>query len=854
MDKPKEQLWEKLVADKFGHLIPEKLKQLEGLYFLAMDQRRSSSVYANELWSRIDPDLWDRFRNPWMIIQSLSLKKLNQLTDDKAFMEVYQKSYDRQRAMVGVKGWFNQTYGQAPLKHIAYFSMEFGISEALPIYSGGLGILAGDHLKTACDLDVPITGIGLLYQQGYFRQYITPDGHQIEVYPYNDPNQLPILRSRNERGELLNVEIDFPGRTIRFRVWEVYVGRIKLYLLDSNDATNTALDRGITSSLYGGSTEHRLTQEIVLGIGGWKVLEAIGISPEVCHLNEGHAAFVVFARIQSFMKQNDVSFEKALAITRSGNLFTTHTPVSAGFDRFDPELITKYFSEMAASLNVDINDLLGLGRENAQDSNELFNMAYLAFRGSGAVNGVSKLHGEVSKKLFAPLFPRWPIDEIPVGYVTNGIHIPSWESAEADKVWSKLVDGDTRWWLNLDGIEKKFSKVTDEDIWSLRTVARSHLVEYVRAHLALQRKIRGRTEAEIRQAETVFDPNVLTIGFARRFATYKRVNLLLHDKERLLRLISNTTRPIQIVVAGKAHPQDGPGKAMIAEWVQFVQQENVRARIIFLADYDILMAERLVHGVDVWLNMPRRPMEASGTSGMKLLANGGLNLSELDGWWAEAYSPDVGWALGDGKEHGADQGWDQYEAESLFKILEQQVIPTFYNRDAKGLPREWLKLIRNSMSKLAPRFSTTRMMHDYVKQYYLPAAESYLQRAAKHGAKGIQLQDWCKNLHDRWKSAQFSDLQVKESHGKYLFEVQLQLGELDPNEVLVEIYANSQNGEKPFHQVMKCRGKVDRSESTYLFELHLSKERSPEDYTARVIPAHQGISVPIEAPEILWQH
>ena len=730
--------------------------------------------------------------------------------------------------------------------------MEFGLSEALPIYSGGLGMLAGDHLKTASDLDIPLVAIGLLYQRGYFRQYIDANGQQ-EIYPYNDPGQLPILRARTSKGDALSILVEFCGRSVSLRVWEVMVGKIKLYLLDSNDAINAPLDCGITNELYGGVSEHRLRQEIVLGIGGWKLLETLGIKPEVCHLNEGHAAFAILARIESFMRDFGVSFDEALLITRAGNLFTTHTPVSAGFDRFSPDLIEKYFSSLAKSLKIDLHRFLSLGRQNSEDTQEPFNMAYLALRGSGAANAVSRLHGEVSRKLFAPLFPRWPVEEVPVGYITNGVHIPSWESMEVDKLLTKAC-GPARWKGTLETWEKDVQQIPDTDLWSLRNKARQKLIDYVRNHLVDQRRVEGKTPEEIAEAGQIFDPNILTIGFARRFAVYKRANLLLADQERLFRLISDSKRPVQMIIAGKAHPQDGGGKAILQQWLQFIKHPAIRSHIVFLADYDILMAERLVQGVDLWINTPRRPWEASGTSGMKLLANGGLNLSELDGWWAEAYSPGVGWALGDGKEHGENPAWDSIEAEVMYSILEQQVVPAFYNRNSVGIPSEWLKYIRQSMSTLTARFSTNRMVREYTEKYYQPCASAYLQRANKQGAGGTALEKRCQALQAHWKTAQFLNLQIKDVGQQYLFQVAINLGKLDQENVRVELYANPRIGEKPFCQEMIRKEKISGGEQAYMYILQVPKGRPVIDYTARLVPAKNEIHVPAEAQEILWQH
>ena len=509
--------------------------------------------------------------------------------------------------------------------------MEFMLSEALPIYSGGLGNVAGDQLKAASDLGIPVIGIGLLYQQGYFRQAITRDGSQQALYPYNEPGQLPITPLRQSDGEWLRLEIPFPGYTLWLRTWQVRVGRTNLYLLDSNDPANLPAHQGITSELYGGGSEMRIKQEIVLGIGGWRLLRTLGISPEVCHLNEGHAAFAVLERAKSFMTDTGQSFEVALNATRAGNIFTTHTAVAAGFDKFTPSLTAQYLRGYTEDeLGISFNDFLALGQQNPGDPSEDFNMAYLAIRGSGAVNGVSELHGKISRRLFAPLFKRWPEDEIPVGYVTNGVHMPSWDSSNADDLWTRAC-GKDRWLGTSKTLEEDIRKVPDAVLWKFRTETSKSLIDYACERLSRQLTASGSPAEETEKVKHIFNSDALILGFARRFATYKRPNLLLHDPERLMKILSNPDRPVQLIIAGKAHPADKAGQDMIKEWIEFIQRPEVRPYVMFLSDYDMVLTEHLVQGVDVWINTPRRPWEACGTSGMKVLVNGGLNLSELDG-------------------------------------------------------------------------------------------------------------------------------------------------------------------------------------------------------------------------------
>ena len=662
-------------------LLPTEVEGFDSLAELALDMRWSWNHCADEVWRMLDPILWELTQNPWAVLQTVSRDQLERALADPAFRKRVAELVSAKRQAMEAPEWFQQNHPQAPLTCVAYFCMEFMLSEALPIYSGGLGNVAGDQLKAASDLGVPVVGVGLLYQQGYFRQAIDKDGAQQALFPYNDPGQLPITPLRQPNGEWLRLEIVLPGYSVWLRAWQVQVGRVKLYLLDSNDAANFPAHRGITSELYGGGPELRLKQELLLGIGGWRLLAALGIQPEVCHMNEGHAAFVVLERARSFMQETAQPFDVALAVTRAGNLFTTHTAVAAGFDRFDPALIEQYLGSYAEKkLGITLNDLLALGRQNPNDSWESFNMAYLAVRGSGAVNGVSRLHGKVSRHLFEPLFPHWPADEVPVGHVTNGVHMPSWDSAAADDLWTEAC-GKDRWLGTTETLEQDIRRLSDATLWQFRTAASKSLV-------------------------------------------------------------------------------------------------------------------------DVWINTPRRPWEACGTSGMKVLVNGGINLSELDGWWEEAYAPEVGWALGDGQEHGDDPAWDAAEAVTLYERLEREVIPEFYARDEHGIPTAWVKRMRESMARLTPRFSANRAVREYTEQHYLPAATAYHLRMANKGAIGRKMVDWRHSLEQKWAALHFGEVKVETRGEQHIFTVEVYLNDLDPNAVRVELYADGVNGDAPVRQEM----------------------------------------------------
>jgi starch phosphorylase len=820
---------------------------------LALDMHWSWNHATDKIWRQLDPTLWELTQNPWVVLQTVSRDKLESALAEPHFRKSIDDLLRGKREAEEKPAWFQQRHPQSPLKCVAYFSMEFMLSEALPIYSGGLGNVAGDQLKAASDLGVPVVGVGLLYQQGYFRQVIDKDGSQQALYPYNDPGQLPITPLRQPNGEWLRLEIALPGYSVWLRAWQVQVGRVKLYLLDSNDAANFPAHRGITSELYGGGPELRLNQEMILGIGGWRLLEALGIQPDVCHLNEGHAAFAVLERARSFMQANGQPFDVALAATRAGNLFTTHTAVAAGFDRFTPALIEQYLGHYAEKkLGIPLHDLLALGRVNPNDASEPFNMAYLAIRGCGAVNGVSRLHGQVSRKLFEPLFLRWPADEVPIGHVTNGVHMPTWDSPAADEFWTKAC-GKNRWLGMTGNLEQNIRRVSDAELWKFRTAASQPLIDYARQRLARHYAAAGAASEVVEQARHLFDPNALTLGFARRFATYKRPNLLLQDPERLLRLITNPQRRVQLVIAGKAHPADMAGQALIKEWIQFIRRSDVRPHAIFLSDYDMHLTSHLVQGVDVWINTPRRPWEACGTSGMKVLVNGGINLSELDGWWAEAFVPDLGWSLGDGQEHGSDPSWDKAEAEMLYDALEREVIPEFYNRNDKGIPTAWVARMRESMARLTPRFSADRTVREYTEQHYLPAAIKYLHRAADKGVVGRHIVERRNNFDQKWAALHFGELKVESRDGQNVFQVQVCLNGLDPKTLRVELYADGISGSSPVRQQMSLAHPLADESGGYVYWATASAVRPSADYTARVVPHCDGAAIPLEDARILWQ-
>jgi starch phosphorylase len=818
-----------------------------------MNLRWTWNHSADELWRRLDPALWASTSHPSVLLQTVTREKISTALADPAFCQLLDRLLQEKRQTESQPCWFQEKYAKTRLTCVAYFCLEFMLSEVLPVYSGGLGNVAGDQLKAASDLGVPVVGVGLLYQRGYFRQVIDRNGAQQALYPHNDPAQMPVTPVRQPNGEWLRLEIKLPGGPFWLRAWEVNVGRLKLYLLDTNDAANDPVHRGITSELYGGDAELRLKQEMVLGFGGWRLLTALGLKPEVCHLNEGHAAFALLERAWEFMQETGQSFAVAQQATRAGNLFTTHTAVAAGFDHFPPGLMQQYLGVyVQEKLGISMRDFLALGRLNADDADEPFNMAYLATRGSGSVNGVSRLHGKVSRRLFAPLYPAWPEREVPVSHVTNGVHMPTWNSVAADTLWTEAC-GKDKWHGTSATLEVDMQRVSDEKLWAMRAANRNALVEYARDRVGRQMAAVGAEPWLIAQAASRLNQGVLTLGFARRFARYKRPDLLLHDPVRLLRLLCNPLRPVQLILAGKAHPADLAGQALIREWTQFIARRDLNPPVIFLSDYDMLLAERLVQGIDVWINTPQRPWEASGTSGMKVLVNGGLNLSELDGWWDEAYESEVGWSLGDRQEHGDDPASDAAEAEELYSLLEHKVIPEFYARNERGLSPAWVARMRESMARLTPKFSASRTVTDYTEQHYLIAADAYRGRAADKGAVARRLVEWRDAFAVKWATLHFGRVKVTTNGEQHAIEVEVFLHNASPDSVRVELYADGVNSGEAVQQQMIRLGPLPDADQPHTYSGLVSSDRPANDYTARIFAHCDGLSVPLEAGWILWQ-
>lgn len=833
-----------------GPYIPRQMPaELEGLVGLALDLRWTWNHGSDALWEAIDPDVWSTTRNAWLVLNTVSDQRLEALATDPDFLALLSDQLALEITHEKAATWFGEGYSGPRFDAVAFFSMEFGIAESLPIYSGGLGVLAGDLLKAANDLGVPVVAVGLLYQQGYFHQSIDVHGDQLEFYPYNDPTMLPLSPLRDDDGEWVRVNLAFPGREVRLRAWRAQLGRCNLLLLDSNDPRNEPGDRGITSELYGGGDEKRLEQEVILGIGGWRLLDQLGLGCHVCHLNEGHTAFAALERIRCYRVRTGQSFNAARIATRAGNLFTTHTPVPAGFDHFAPELVNRYLASTADDLGVPLSDLIALGQVEGASSEAPFNMAYLAIRLSGAINAVSRIHQRVSRRILQPLFPRWPREEVPVGVVTNGVHTPTWDSPHADTLWTDAC-GKDRWRGELGELEAPLNEVNDHTLWHMRLGNRRRLLQYAESRLTLQRCGSGIPESPAAACGLLLRDDVLTLGFARRFTEYKRPNLLLQDPERLISLINDRDRPIQIIIAGKAHPRDERGKELLMQWQQFIRNTDLNGRVVFLEDYDLQVATYMVQGVDVWLNSPRTSWEACGTSGMKVLVNGGLNLSQSDGWWAEAYEPGVGWSIGqpnpDG--NGVQQTSDEDDALELFRILEDEVVPLFYDQDKAGIPRAWLAMMRQSMAVLTPRFSANRMVREYTEQFYGPL---YQSRMARDPGTSETLEAWQRDLALYWRQLRFGNVLVDTEGDHHQFTVQVHFGNVQIDWVSVELFADGE-GLRGTSYPLNLGDQLTGTSNAYNFHGQVPADRPAGFYTPRIVPRHALLSVPLECPAILW--
>ncbi|WP_432187056.1 glycosyltransferase family 1 protein [Streptomyces sp. Tue6028] len=834
-------------------VLPEALHPLSDL---ARNLRWSWHAETRDLFQSVDPERWAASDgDPVRLLGSVPPARLAQLTQDEGFLNRLATVADDLREYVTGDRWYQQQVSELP-SAIAYFSPEFGITAALPQYSGGLGILAGDHLKAASDLGVPLIGVGLLYRHGYFRQSLSRDGWQQEHYPVLDPNELPLVPLREPDGTLAQVSLALPGgRALRARIWLAQVGRVPLLMLDSDVEENDVGERGVTDRLYGGGSEHRLLQEMLLGIGGVRAVRTYcrltgHAPPEVFHTNEGHAGFLGLERIAE-LTDGGLGFEAALEAVRAGTVFTTHTPVPAGIDRFDRELVAHHFGPDAELPRIDVERVLALGMETYPGGEpNLFNMAVMGLRLGQRANGVSLLHGQVSREMFAGLWPGFDPEEVPITSVTNGVHAPTWVAPEVFRLGTRQIGGRrTEDALTVGGSDRwdAVAEIEDQEIWDLRRVLREQLVVEVRERLYTSWRQRGAGTAELGWIDGVLDPDVLTIGFARRVPSYKRLTLMLRDRDRLMDLLLHAERPVQIVVAGKAHPADDGGKRLVQELVRFADDPRVRHRIVFLPDYGMAMAQKLYPGCDIWLNNPLRPLEACGTSGMKAALNGCLNLSVLDGWWDEWFQPDFGWAIptADGTATDDDRR-DDLEAAALYDLLEQRVAPRFYERGRDGLPDRWIEMVRRTLTHLGPKVLAGRMVREYVERLYTPAARAH---RALTPDTARELADWKSRVRSAWPQVTVDHVEASaatttaELGTTLSLRVRVGLGDLVPDDVEVQAVAGRVDTEDRIADAMcvplKPAGGPDL-DGRWVYEGPLSPDRTgPFGYTVRILPAHR---------------
>ncbi len=846
------------------NVIAKLPEQLEKLREIAFNLRWTWNSESIELFRRLDPELWEQtHHNPVAMMGLISQERFKSIIDDAGFIAHFNTVSASLDEYLNFNSTWFQSLANKPSEKwcIAYFSMEYGVSECIPVYSGGLGVLSGDHMKSASDLGLPLVGVGLLYKKGYFRQYLNPDGWQQESYTDNDFHNMPITLIRNEDGSPLILDLELADKIVKLQIWRMQVGRVDVIFLDTHLEENTPAQQHLTDVLYGGDADMRISQEIVLGIGGIRALKALDLNIGVCHMNEGHSAFLGLERIRTIMKERNVDFYSALETVRASNIFTTHTPVSAGIDRFTPDLVEKYFSAYRIKLGLSLDEFMALGREDPSNSKEPFCMAILAINLSGAINGVSKLHGKVSRRMWKNVWPQIPEHEIGIQTITNGVHYHSWVSPDMAQLYQRYLG--PKWAEDPSDrqIWQQAEKIPPGELWRTHERRRERLIAFARQRLKLQLESRGCTRSEIEVADEVLDPSALTIGIARRFASYKRATLIFYDENILSKIVNDVDKPVQIIFAGKAHPNDNAGKELIRTIIQVANKPGFRHRIVFIEDYDINVARYLVQGCDLWLNTPRRLEEASGTSGMKAMVNGALNLSILDGWWDEAYRPGLGWAIGRGEVYKDFSYQDQVEARAIYKLLEQEIIPMFYDRGQDQIPRQWVDFMKQSLVKLASQFSANRMVREYTRRFYLPAMARTLEFSKDELNLANLLAEWRKKVKNSWPKVFISEVKLDALDTPFVGEMltvttKVKLGNLLPDDVAVEIYSGIISADGLISQgesfSMRCIEK-NEADSTYHYIGQMKCNKSGQyGITVRVRPSHKYLNHPFEMRLIKW--
>jgi starch phosphorylase len=846
------------------NVTPALPQRLEALRTLAYNLHWDWDVETVDLFRRLDTDLWESSRyNPVLMLGTISQDRLNEIAEDEGFLAQMDRAAQRLEDYLRDRTWYKK-YRTSPASGecYAYFSMEFGLTTCMPVYSGGLGVLAGDHLKSASDLGLPLVGVGLLYQEGYFAQYLNADGWQQERYPINDFYNMPLHLEHDADGNELRIGVEYPDRTVYARIWRVQVGTVPLYLLDTNIEPNNQYDQDICDRLYGGDIDMRIHQEIMLGIGGIRMLKALGLNPTAYHMNEGHSAFMALERICAFMDEAGLSFAEALQVARASQMFTTHTPVPAGIDLFPPEKVLHYLGHYQQRFSLGDEEFLALGRTDTGDFSAPFSMAVLAIKTATFINGVSKLHAEVSREMFSELWAGLPLNEVPVHAITNGVHARSCVAKSTQALydrylgpnWSQANPGVSLW--------ERVHTIPDDELWRNHEQCRSHLVVTVRERLAKSLIERGGSARELTEARECLDPFVLTVGFARRFATYKRATLFLHDLERIRKLINGTGqgRRVQFVIAGKAHPKDIPGKELIRSIIHFTRDEGLSRSIVFVPNYDIHLSRDMVAGCDVWLNNPRRPREASGTSGMKAAMNGLPNLSVLDGWWDEADYIRTGWPIGHGEDYDDPDYQDDVEANALYDILEKEIVPLFYERDKEEIPRGWVAKMKQAIYFNTPQFNTARMVKDYANHGYFAASDRAQTLISQNYGPGRELAVWQLRLTEHWYDIRFEEIAISAAadlrvNQPFKVVACIQLGAITPDDVQVELYQGTVGVDGEIHAgfaiPMTYQGQDANGRSFYVIEVEYSAS-GLQGLSLRILPKHRYLNSPYDPKLILW--
>ena len=856
-----------MAAFKKYKILPDLPEKLQPLLEIAYNLWMAWNPDAIKLFIRVDADLWEKSQhNPVRMLGEIHQAKLDELAADESFiMELERVQAQLRQYLHNLKSV--NSMGQC---HIAYFSAEFGLNDSLPMYSGGLGILSGDHVKAASDLNLKFCGVGILYQLGYSQQYLNPDGWQQDFYRTNDFHNMQVQEIKDENGRAMEIELEFPGRILKLKPWRIVVGRVEIFMLDANVDGNSDADRRLTAQLYGGDKEIRLQQEIILGIGGVRLLDRLQVCADVVHMNEGHSAFTPFERARLWMRARKLTFAEALEAARQSSVFTTHTNVPAGLDEFDPNLIRKYFAAYVQELGISIEEFLGFGRFRPENVHDNFSMTVAAIRNSVYVNGVSALHATVSRQMWRDLWRQIPAEHIPIGAITNGIHIPSWISFELNDLLERYLGVKWREKQDYRDSWEKVLNIPDPELWNVHEIRRRRLIAFTRQRLKQQMEKRGSSNLLLSEADEALNPQALTIGFARRFAAYKRADLLFSDPERLLRILNQPERPVQLIIAGKAHPQDQAGKEIIKNIIHFIQAHNLRKKIVFIEDYDINVARYLLQGADLWLNTPLRPQEACGTSGMKAACNGGLNLSVLDGWWDEAYAKEIGWAIGRREVYQNPADQNAVESRALYSILENDIVPLFYARGSDGLPREWIKVMKQSLIAIASIYNTNRMVKEYFYKFYRPAFDQFARLRAAAGdfvpPKGdfAALREFV-----GWQNAMrrnFAGIAVQRvtydprctytTGDKMPVEAELRLGTIRPEDIHVDAYFGNLIGEIELAgSEIENLSQVERiAEGIYRFSGKIPCDRTGNfGFQLRITPYHPLMAHPYDMNLVIWE-